>query len=123
MTIAPFGLVVLEADAAGLGEVEGAGLGRAVRVGLAEAALGAAQARQVALDGADVRRGAACRQGGEGGQRGEGEEEGAAVHGARYRAEPAPDARARCSQLRQRRQLRSRSSVTPLCAAQWAQQK
>ena len=48
------GLVVLEADAAGLGEVEGAGLGRAVGVGLAEAALGAAEPAEVALDGADV---------------------------------------------------------------------
>ena len=71
--------VVLEADAARLLQVEGAGLRRAVRVGLAEAALGAAQRLQVAVDRRDVdlrRR----RSGGDEGQGAEREEQGSSVH-------------------------------------------
>ena len=84
------GLVVLEADAAGLLQVEGAGLRGAVGVGLGEAALGAAQAGEVAVDRRHVHR---LRGGGKGeGERGEGGEKGAAVH-ARHIDAPPADAR------------------------------
>ena len=95
------GLVVLEADAAGLGEVEGAGLGGAVRVGLGEAALGGAHSLEVAVDRADVDALGDGRQGGGEGQGGERDEEGAAVHAAGYSATSRRMHAARHSHVRQ----------------------